>query len=144
MDNTIDRATLKRWALAMVTEVEPEDTFVIEDNFDGLVDDWHLAQAQDEGRFVGAAEAATFAGLIVPFLLAFFGDLAKDIVKDQAKKAAGALIEKLMARRANSDEISRLRGEIEAVVARSRFSKEQKEILLAGFRELFAKVGGAV
>jgi hypothetical protein len=143
MVETIDLVVLKTWALAMVAEVEPDDTFVVEDNFDGLVNDWHIARAQNEGRFVDTADVATFAGAIVPFLLVFFGDVAKDVVKDQAKKAAGALLEKLLAGKTNRDEAARLSSEIEAAIAESGFSKEQKETLRAGFRKLFAKVGPA-
>lgn len=70
--------------------VEPDDAFVIDEGFDTLVEDWHRVSAQEEGRFVGGAEISTFAAVLVPSLLGLFGDVAKDVVKDQAKKATGA------------------------------------------------------
>lgn len=38
------RADLKRWALSIVTEVEPDDVFVIENDFDPLMDDRDTAK----------------------------------------------------------------------------------------------------
>ena len=137
----IDRATLKRWAKAIVNEVEPDDAFVIEDNFDALLDEWHAARSQDEGRFIGGPEVAAFAGVVGPFLLGFFGDVAKDVVKDQSKKLLGLLIDKFLARRSSADEATRLHRELEAAIAKSRFAPTQKEVLRRGFDDLFTRVG---
>ena len=135
-----DRESLKQLATAIVEQVEPDDVFVIEDNFDALVTDWHLAVSQDEGRFIGGAEIATFAAAVVPFLLTFLGDVAKDVVKDQAKKAAGPLIDKFLHRNASADEAVRLRTEIEVAIAKSKVSRDQKDVLNAGFEILFSKL----
>lgn len=133
----VDRENLKKWALAIVTEVEPDDVFVVEDGFDALVEEWHRADAQDEGRFIGGAEIATFAAMVAPFLLAFFGDVAKDVVKDRAKTAVGSLL----GRRATKDDVESLRKDITAAINKSRFSSAEKAKLEAGFAKLFAKVG---
>lgn len=135
-----ERDTLKRLATDIVTQVEPDDVFVVEDNFDALITDWHRAVSQDEGRFIGGAEIATFAAAVVPFLLTFLGDVAKDVVKDQAKKAAGALLDKLLKRQTSAEEATRLRTEIEVAIAKSKVSREQKDVLNAGFDVLFSKL----
>jgi hypothetical protein len=54
----VTRENLKKWAIAIVTEVEPDDAFVVEDGFDALVEEWHRADAQDEGRFIGGVKTA--------------------------------------------------------------------------------------
>jgi hypothetical protein len=145
MSDDISRDRLKDWALAIVAEVEPDDKFVVEEGFDALLEDWHKAEAQDEGKF--AAElglaTATFAGLVVPFLLGLLGDVVKDVVTDQAKKAIGALIDKLLARRASASEAAQLQSAIEASIAKSKFSAGQKKTLSVGFEELLAKLGPA-
>ena len=135
-----ERETLKRLATGIVAQVEPDDTFVIEDNFDALITDWHHAVSQDEGRFIGGAEIATFAAALIPFLLTFLGDVAKDVVKDQAKKAAGGLLDKLLRRQASADEAQHLRTEIEVAIAKSKVAREQKDVLNAGFDILFSKL----
>lgn len=135
-----ERDTLKQLATDIVTQVEPDDVFVVDDNFDALIADWHRAVSQDEGRFIGGAEIATFAAAVVPFLLTFLGDVAKDVVKDQAKKAAGALLDKLLKRQASADEATRLRTEIEVAIAKSKVAREQKDVLNAGFDVLFSKL----
>jgi hypothetical protein len=134
------RDLLKQRAVDIVVQVEPDDVFVVEDNFDALVDDWHRAVSQDEGRFIGGAEVATFAAAVVPFLLTFLGDVAKDVVKDQAKKAAGALLDKLLRRQARTDEAVRLRAELEVAIAKSKVTREQKDILRSGFDVLVEKL----
>ena len=135
-----DRDSLKTFAIDIVAQVEPDDVFVIEDNLDALINDWHRAVSQDEGRFIGGAEIATFAAAVVPFLLTFLGDVAKDVIKDQAKKAAGSLIDKLLKRQASADEATRLRTEIEVAIAKSKVAREQKDVLNAGFDILFDKL----
>lgn len=135
-----ERDTLKRLATGIVAQVEPDDVFVVEDNFDALITDWHHAVSQDEGRFIGGAEIATFAAAVVPFLLTFLGDVAKDVVKDQAKKAASTLLDKLLRRQASADEATRLRTDIEVAIAKSKITREQKNVLNAGFDILFGKL----
>lgn len=135
-----ERDMLKRLATDIVTQVEPEDVFVIEDNFDALITDWHRALSQDEGRFIGGPEIATFAAAVIPFLLTFLGDVAKDVVKDQTKKAAGALLDKLLKQQASANEATRLRTEIEVAIAKSKVAREQKDVLNAGFDVLFSKL----
>ena len=137
----INRAKLKTWALTIVSEVEPDDTFVIEDNFDALIENWHAARPQDEGRFVGGPEIAAFAGVIGPFLIGFFGDVAKDAVKDQAKRLVSTLIDKLLAHHATSQEAKKLREDLEGAIAKCRFSEAQKVVLRKGFDDLIAKLG---
>lgn len=135
-----ERDTLKRLATDIVAQVEPDDVFVVEDNFDALITDWHRAVSQDEGRFIGGVQIATFAAAVVPFLLTFLGDVAKDVIKDQAKKAAGTLLDKLLKRQASADEATRLRTEIEVAIAKSTVAREQKDVLNAGFDVLFSKL----
>lgn len=134
------RDLLKQRAVDIVAQVEPDDVFVVEDNFDALVDDWYRAVSQDEGRFIGGVEVATFAAAVVPFLLTFLGDVAKDVVKDQAKKAAGTLLDKLLRRQASTDEAARLQAELEVAIAKSKVTREQKDILRSGFDVLFEKL----
>src|SRR5438128_1538955 len=136
----VDRENLKKWALAIVTEVEPDDVFVVEDGFDALVEEWHRADAQDEGRLIGGAEVATFAALVAPFLLAFFGDVAKDVVKDRVKSAVGAILDRVLDRRATKDDVESLRKDITAAINKSRVSSTEKAKLETGFAKLFAKV----
>ena len=124
---TTERDTLKQRATDIVTLVEPDDAFVVEDNFDALITDWHRAVSQDEGRFIGGAEIATFAAAVVPFLLTFLGDVAKDVIKDQAKKAAGVLLDKLLKRQASADEAARLRTEIESRSPRARWHVSRRK-----------------
>jgi hypothetical protein len=137
---SIDRGKLKSWALAIVSEVDPEDKFVVEDNFDALIDNWDAAQAQDEGRFVGGPEVAAFAGIVGPFLLGFFSDVAKDAVKDQTKKLVGKLLDKLLARNASADEAKQLHDDFEEAIAESRFPEAQKAVLRKGFEALISKL----
>ncbi|AQH03812.1 hypothetical protein A9R05_32980 (plasmid) [Burkholderia sp. KK1] len=134
------RADIKRRAIGIVAQVEPGDEFVVEDGFDALIDDWDQAKAPDEGRFGGTTEAASFAGLVVPFLLGFIGDVAKDVVKDQAKKAVGALIDKLLARKATTDDAAELKSAVESAIVKSRFSNAEKLELSGGFDKLFDKI----
>ncbi|MGJ7484490.1 hypothetical protein ACSFA2_04500 [Variovorax sp. LT2P21] len=135
-----EQESLKRLSTDIVTLVEPDDVFVVEDNFDAMITDWHRAVSQDEGRFIGGAEIATFAAAVVPFLLTFLGDVAKDVIKDQAKKAAGTLLDKLLKRQASADEATHLRTEIEVAIAKSKVAREQKDVLNAGFDVLFSKL----
>lgn len=139
----IDREQVKAWALAIVGEVEPADVFIVEDGFDALVDEWHRADAQDEGRFIGIDDAATFTALVVPFLLGFFGDIAKDVVKDQVKKAVGDLLDGMLKRRATASDAEKLRNEITAAISKSRFSLAEKTKLQAGFDKMFVKLARA-
>lgn len=135
-----EQESLKRISTDIVTLVEPDDVFVVKDNFDAMITDWHRAVSQDEGRFIGGAEIATFAAAVVPFLLTFLGDVAKDVIKDQAKKAAGTLLDKLLKRQASADEATRLRMEIEVAIAKSKVARQQKDVLNAGFDVLFSKL----
>lgn len=139
----IDRETVKSWAVAIVGQVEPDDTFVVEDGFDALANDWHKAASQDEGRFIGGAEFATFAAMVTPFLLGLFGDVVKDVVKDQAKKAFGSLLGRVLKRDASAEETEKLRREVAAAVDKSRFNAAQKATLRAGFEKMFAKLQAA-
>jgi len=139
----IDKAAVKDWAIRIVGHVTPGDAFVVEDAFDIEAEDWHKAGSQDEGRFVGGLEASTFAAVIVPFLLGFFGDVAKDIVKDQIKISVGALIERQLKRKTSGDETAQLKRQIDTAISNSRFSDEQKQTLRAGFEILFMKLGTA-
>jgi len=141
--NDIDRDTVKTWAIQIVAEVEPEDTFVIEQGFDALASDWHKASSQDEGRFIGGPELATFAALVTPFLLGLLGDVVKDVVKDQAKKATGSLLDRVLKRNASADETEKLRRQVTAAVDKSRFNAAQKATLRSGFEKMFAKLQAA-
>lgn len=134
------REELKQMAIEIVKHVEPDDVFVIDDGFDALVDNWHQAVAQDEGRFIGGTEVATFAAAVVPFLLTFLGDVVKDVVKDQAKKGAGPLIDKLLQCQATGDEAAKLKTEIDLAIVKSKISRDQKAVLSAGFDKLFSKL----
>jgi hypothetical protein len=136
----INRDTVKGWAIEIVGQVAPDDTFVVEDGFDALADDWHKAVSQDEGRFIGGAEVATFAAMVTPFLLGLFGDVVKDVVKDQTKKAFGSLLDRVLKRNASVGEIEKLRRDIAAAVDKSRFNAAQKAKLRAGFETMFAKL----
>lgn len=136
----ISKYDMRRWAVELVTIVEPDDVFVVQDGFDDIAANWHKARPQDEGRFIGGAEIASFAALVIPFLLGFFGDVAKDVIKDQAKKATGALIEKVLGKKSTGDERALLKSEIELEIARSKFSPDQKAVLINGFSDLFAKL----
>lgn len=139
----INREQVKEWAIAIVNEVEPEDVFVVQDGYDALVEEWHRADAQDEGRLIGGADVATFAAMVVPFLLGFFGDVAKDVVKDQAKKLVGGLLDRILKRRATTDDAEALRTEINAAIGKSRFSPAEKAKLQAGFAKMFSKLAAA-
>lgn len=139
----INREQVKEWAIAIVNEVEPEDVFVVEDGYDALVDEWHRAEAQDEGRLIGGPEVATFAAMAVPFLLGFFGDVAKDVVKDQVKTAVGGLLDRILKRRATADDAETLRTEINTAIGKSRFSSAEKAELQGGFDKMFAKLAPA-
>jgi len=135
---SIEKETLKRLAIDIVGKVKPGDIFVVEENFDAMISDWDHAASLDEGKFAGGVEIATFAAAVVPFLLAFIGDVAKDVAKDQAKKISASLLDKLLRREASVDEVERLRSEIEVAIARSKASREQKDILSNGFARLFS------
>lgn len=137
---SIEKETLKRLATNIVAQVEPDDIFVVEENFNAIIADWDHAASLDEGRFVGGAEVATFAAAIVPFLLAFLRDVAKDLVKDQAKKISSSLLDKFLRHEANEDEVERLRSEIDVAIAKSKTSREQKDVLNKGFARLFSKI----
>ena len=139
----IDREQVKEWAIAIVSEVEPEDVFVVEDGYDALVEEWHRADAQDEGRLIGGPEVATFAAMVVPFLLGFFGDVAKDVVKDQVKMAIGGLLDGILKRRAGTGDAEKLRNEITTAIGKSRFSLAEKAKLQAGFDKMFVKLARA-
>lgn len=141
--NRVETDDIRRWAKAIVSEVEPDDEFVVDDTFDIAPEDWHRADSQDEGRFDGGAAASTFAAVVVPFLLGFFGDVVKDVVKDATKKAVASLLDKFLKREAASDEVARLRKAVDVEIANSRFDAEQKKTLREGFEVLFAKVGPA-
>jgi hypothetical protein len=139
---------LKREAIAIVEQVEPDDVFVVEDGFDAMVDAWNKASAQDEGRFGGVEGLATFAAIITPFLVGLFEDyikdfakdVAKDLAKDQAKKRLTALIDRLLGRKSESDEGNDIRTDIDVAIAKSKFSPKQKEILMRGFEKLLGNV----
>jgi hypothetical protein len=139
----INREQVKEWAIAIVKEVEPGDVFVVQDGYDALVEEWHRADVQDEGRLIGGPEVATFAAMVVPFLLGFFGDVAKDVVKDQAKKVVGGLLDRILKRRATTDDAETLRTEINAAIEKSRFSLAEKAELQSGFAKMFAKLAPA-
>ncbi|TPN82559.1 hypothetical protein FJ987_16450 [Mesorhizobium sp. CU2] len=132
----IGNEDMRRRAVDLVMIVEPEDAFVVEEGFDDIVDNWHKARPQDEGKFIGGAEVASFAALVIPFLLGFFGNVAKD----QAQRASGALLDKVLGRTATEDESTRLKSEIELAIVKSKFSSDQKAVLIAGFGNLFARV----
>ncbi len=136
----IDRGQVKEWAIAIVNEVEPADAFVVEDGYDALVDEWRRADSQDEGRFIGAGEVATFAAMVVPFLFGLFGDVAKDVVKDKVKKAVGDLLDRVLKRCAAPGDAEKLRTEIITAISKSRFSLEEKVRLQAGFDEMLVKL----
>lgn len=122
----INREQVKEWAIAIVNEVEPEDVFLVEDGYDALVEEWHRAETQDEGRLIGGPEVATFAAMAVPFLLGFFRDVAKDVVKDQVKTAVGGLLDRILKRRATADDAETLRTEINTAIGKGRFSSAEK------------------
>jgi hypothetical protein len=139
----INREQVKEWAVAIVNEVEPEDVFVVQDGYDALVEEWHRADAQDEGRLIGGADVATFAAIVVPFLLGLFGDVAKDVVKDQAKRLVGGLLDRILKRRATAEDVEALRAEINTAIGNSRFSPAEKLKLQTGFAKMFAKLAPA-
>ena len=141
--NKVETDDIRRWAKAIVSEVEPDDEFVVDDTFDIAPEDWHRADSQNEGRFDGGTAASTFATVVVPFLLGFFGDVVKDVVKDAAKEAIAPLLDKFLKRKAAGDEVARLRKAVDVEIANSRFDPEQKKTLRDGFEVLFAKVHSA-
>jgi hypothetical protein len=134
---------LQRIAVKIVERVSPQDVFVVRDGFSSLAADWNRASSQNEGRFIGGPEIATFAAIVVPFLVGFLGDIAKDVAKDEIKKDITALLEKLLDRHTNADETARLRSEIEAAISSSGFSNAQKDTLRFGFIQLFSKLSAA-
>lgn len=129
----IDRETLKRWAIAIVSQVEPSGTAVVEEHFDALADAGHVVHGHDE-QLAKAAEDAPFATTVAPFLLTFVGGVGRDI------SGIGALIEKFLGGRASEEEATRLKAEIDAAVAKSAFSHQQKDELRTGFEALFEKL----
>jgi hypothetical protein len=137
----IDASDMKRWAVEIVDEVSPEDSFVVEQGFDAIATNWYRADTHDEGRFIGAAELGTFAALVVPFLIGFIGDVVKDVIKDAAKKALGAELDKLLKRKTSPEESQRLKAEVLAAIDKSRFTTGDKATLRTGFDVLFARVG---
>lgn len=62
----ISKDDMRRWAVELVAIVEPDDVFVVQDGFDDIVANWHKARSQDEGKFIGGAEIASFAALVIP------------------------------------------------------------------------------
>jgi hypothetical protein len=136
----VDRGELKQWAIAIVSEVSPEDVFVVEDGFDELMENWTSSQSQDEGRFIGGHEIAHFAAIVGPFLLGFLTDVTKDVAKDQAKKLVERALGKLRTRQATTEDRAELTRELKAAVARARYSDAQKKVLLEGFDKLVRKV----
>ncbi len=140
MNREFDRNTIRQWATAIVSEVEPADGFIVRDNFDGLASAWSQAKPRDEGRFFGGAEVAPFAALIVPFLLGFVGDVTKGIVTDHAKKAVRKYLDKLLAHTIGREEADRLAMQINTAIDDSRFSDAEKKMLRDGFDKLFRRV----
>jgi len=136
----VEADDVRRWTRAVVSEVEPDDVFVVDETFDIAPEDWHQADSQDEGRFDGGAAASTFATVVVPFMLGFFGDVVKDVVKDAAKEAIAPLLDRFLKREATGDEAARLKEAFDAEIAKSRFNPEEKRTLREGFESLFSKV----
>lgn len=128
MTDAIDHATIERWASAIVAVVAPDEARPRSDT---------PAHPPAESL----AELTSFGALLVPFLIGFFGDVAKDVVKDQAKKAVGRLLQAQLDRKANRDDASRLASEIDAAIAASALSDQQKKTLRSGFKELLRKLG---
>src|SRR5579871_1829996 len=105
-------AGLRELTISIVRIVSPDDAFVVEDGYDDLVDNWNSARSQNEGRFIGGAEVATFAALAVPFLAAFFGDIAKDVAKDVIKNELSALVQNFLNHKPNTGGEGRVKIEI--------------------------------
>ncbi len=141
--NNSEKEEIKNRALRIVSLVEPEDSFVIEDGYESIVDNWDRAVAQDEGRFSAGELAATFSGLIVPFLLALSNEAVKAVVKDQAKKLIGKRIDDYLDKPKSSIDEKELKSEIESSIARSDFNSAQKEVLKNGFETLFQRAKNA-
>ena len=141
MTNKLDRSTIKRWATDIVAQVEPGDVFVIEENFDGISSAWSKARPTDEGRFFGEAEIPAFAGIIVPFLLGWFGEILKDIAANHAKRTIAMLLDKFVARETTNEETKKLRCEIYSAINNSSFPSSHKDVLKEGFDRLLPKIG---
>lgn len=139
----MDRSGIKDLAKAIVKITDPGDVFVIEDGFDDIADNWFKARGQDEGHFLGGIEIAGFVSLIVPFLLGIFADTAKGIITDQAKRAINYLLDRVLTKTATTEEAANLGTEMDDLIAKSRYSDEQKKTLKLGFKKLLASMGTA-
>lgn len=141
MTDDATRETITALATEIVGQVEPENIFVVEDSADALPEDLLRADAQDEGRFMGGGDASVFAALVIPFLMGFVGRVAEDVAKDQAKKIFARLLDKVVKRKATAAaDTAKLKSDIYGAIAKSRFSRQQRDTLVAGFEKLFAKL----
>ncbi len=136
----LQKSIVKQQAISLVELVAPDDVFVVEEGFDAMAAHWDQAVAQDEGRFSGAEVLSTFSALIAPFLLGLLVDTAKDVVKDQAKKAVSRLVDKHRQNRAPSDDLQSTRKAIDTAIEQSKLTTEQKQTLRDGFGDIYVKL----
>lgn len=136
----LQKSIVKQQAISLVELVAPDDVFVVEEGFDAMAAHWDQAIAQDEGRFSGAEVLSTFSALIAPFLLGLLVDTAKDVVKDQAKKAVSRLVDKHRQNRAPSDDLQSTRKAIDTAIEQSKLTTEQKQTLRDGFGDIYVKL----
>ena len=135
-----EKEEIRARALKIVSIVEPGDSFVVEEGFDSIVENWDRAISQNEGRFSAGELTATFSGLIVPFLLALSNETVKAVVKDQAKKIIGKRIDDYIDNSKSIINENELKSEIESAIKKSEFNSAQKDVLTNGFDTLFRQI----
>jgi hypothetical protein len=129
----VEDTELKRLCTEIVGRVEPDNAFVVEDNFDALRRYWNRDEPRAEGQLTVPDLVVTFASVMVPFLAGFMLDVAKDTAKalivDKLKTV-------LKSGQKGDEDAKVVLQTIIVQVDASGFSAQEKQALRDGFSKL--------
>lgn len=111
---------------AILKQVEPEQEFLLDENFAQYAAGYPEPAFVPEGRFEGTA-MTLFVAILVPFVVEVFKEGTKDALKDKVKDG----LDRLFRRRetARQEDIASLRTDVEKIIAKTQLSARERERL---------------
>jgi len=143
MGDTLTRDELRHVATAIAGVIDVDNVFLLEEQFDLIVDeDFHAAEVDETGHFIEGSLLVSLAALVAVFL----GEVVRDVVRDVLKEKVAKRIKRWFFGETPlpDAELTELRREISKTVDESKtLSEPQKIALQRGFLRLFDQVRDA-
>jgi hypothetical protein len=105
---------------------DPNQEFLLEDNFDVYARRYPEPALLPEGQFEGTT-STLFVTVLVPFIVGVFKDGAKDALKEQVKDGLYRLFRRKEA--ARKEQLTKFRADLEKILAKTKLSAHERGCL---------------